>query len=195
MYVYTDGSCTNNGKENAMAGIGIYFGKDDTRNVSKRVLGKQTNNTAELGAFLEVYEILKEYINSGRKLTVFSDSTYAIRCVGEYGKKCENKNWGVDIPNKELVKKTYDIFKDKSNVKFEYIKAHTGKSDEHSMGNDNADRLANEAIGLVSCPYTKIYLNVPYKYKEDAKKYGCKWDPKKKKWYTFKIVPELELYM
>ena len=62
------------------------------------------------------------------------------------------------------------------------------------MGNDNADRLANEAIGLTSCQYTKIYLNVPYKDKENAKKHGCKWDPKKKKWYTFKMVAELESY-
>lgn len=194
MYVYTDGSCANNGKENAIAGMGVYFGEEDPRNISKRVTGKQSNNTAELGAFLEVYEVLKDHIDSGKDLTIFSDSIYAIRCVGEYGKKCENKIWNVDIPNKELVKKTYDIFKDKSNVKFEYIKAHTGKSDEHSVGNDNADRLANEAIGLISCPYAKIYLNVPYKDKENAKKHGCKWDPKKKKWYTFKMVPELESY-
>lgn len=34
-YVYTDGSCRNNGNSNAIAGIGIYFGLDDPRNVSK----------------------------------------------------------------------------------------------------------------------------------------------------------------
>jgi hypothetical protein len=55
------------------------------------------------------------------------------------------------------------------------------------MGNEGADRLANEAIGLTSCPYEnkkqKYYLNVPYADKEKAKSLGSKWDPKKKKWY------------
>ncbi|NCX93501.1 MAG: hypothetical protein EBX40_02360, partial [Gammaproteobacteria bacterium] len=35
-YVYTDGSCSNNGKDSALAGIGIFFAIDDPRNVSKR---------------------------------------------------------------------------------------------------------------------------------------------------------------
>lgn len=30
-YVYCDGSCIHNGKPNAKAGIGIYFGDNDTR--------------------------------------------------------------------------------------------------------------------------------------------------------------------
>ena len=49
-----------------------------------------------------------------------------------------------------------------------------------------ADKLANKAIGITSCPYnTKIYLNVPFNDKDDAKKLGAKWDYKKKKWYIF----------
>jgi hypothetical protein len=31
----------------------------------------------------------------------------------------------------------------------------------------------------------KIYLNVPYSDKEDAKELGARWDPSEKKWYTF----------
>ena len=33
--VYTDGACSNNGKPYARAGYGVYFGKDDPRNVSE----------------------------------------------------------------------------------------------------------------------------------------------------------------
>jgi hypothetical protein len=29
----------------------------------------------------------------------------------------------------------------------------------------------------------KIYLNIPYSDKEEAKEYKCKWDPDEKKWY------------
>ena len=67
-----------------------------------------------------------------------------------------------------------------------HIKAHTGKQDEHSLGNEMADKLANEAIGVNSCLYdNKIYLNVPYNEKNDAKKLGIKWDKNKKKWFIF----------
>lgn len=34
---------------------------------------------------------------------------------------------------------------------------------------------------------TRLYLNVPYKEKEEAKALGARWDPEKKKWYiTYK---------
>lgn len=30
----------------------------------------------------------------------------------------------------------------------------------------------------------KYYLNVPYKDKEEAKTFGCIWDPIRKQWYV-----------
>ena len=145
-YVYTDGACSNNGKQNALAGIGIFFGIDDIRNKSHKIKGKQTNNTAELSAIIETYNIIKEDIINGIKIAIVSDSKYAIRCVTSYGSKCYKKNWDVNIPNKELVKNAYEIYKNKLNIKFIYIKAHTNNKDIHSIGNYNADKLANIAI-------------------------------------------------
>lgn len=157
-YVYTDGACSNNGKDNALAGIGIFFGIDDTRNVSKKIEGKQTNNTAELTAIIETFSIIENDIINGKKIAIVSDSEYAIKCVSSYGEKCYKKDWNVDIPNKELVKTVYEMYKDKSHIKFIHIKAHTNKTDIHSFGNDNADKLANKAIGLDSCPYSKKHF-------------------------------------
>jgi ribonuclease HI len=143
-YVYTDGSCLHNGKKNATAGIGIFFGLDDPRNVSKTIEGKQTNNTAELTALLEVYSILKEDIQKGITIGIVSDSEYAIRCASSYGLKCESQGWP-DIPNLALVQRAYGLYRDKSNIRFIHIKAHTGKKDIHSIGNAYADKLAGEA--------------------------------------------------
>ncbi len=185
-YVYTDGACSNNGKSNALCGIGIFFAEGDSRNVSKKVEGKQTNNTAELTAIIETYKLIESDISSGKMVSIVSDSEYAIKCVTTYGDKCYKKLWNVDIPNKELVKKAYELYKDKSNVKFLHIMAHTGKNDIHSIGNENADKLANLAIGVdvtTLLVNSKILLNVPFARKEDAKQLGAKWDPMKKKWY------------
>ena len=162
-YVYTDGACSNNGKKNALAGIGIYFGVDDIRNVSKRIEGKQTNNAAELSAIIESYSIIENDILSGKNITIVTDSLYSIKCTSSYGEKCSAQGWDKNIPNKELVKTCYHLYKDKPNVRFIHIKAHTNNTDVHSIGNNGADLLANNSIGLERCPHSptkKIIKNV-----------------------------------
>lgn len=144
VYVYTDGACSNNGKRNALAGIGIFFGVGDSRNVSRRIEGKQTNNTAELTAILEAYPLIKADILQGKRMTIVSDSEYAIRCVTSYGDKCEKQGWP-EIPNLELVKAAYVLYKE-SPVQFIHIKAHTHCTDVHSRGNAYADKLATESL-------------------------------------------------
>lgn len=157
--MYTDGACSNNGRPNANAGYGIYFGENDTRNVSKAIIGKQTNNIAELTAIIETYSLIEADLVSGKTICIMSDSIYAIRCAGEYGEKCSSKNWGVGkkkpIPNVLLVKKAFELYKDSlsggmssgGQVVFKHVLAHTGKRDLHSIGNDWADKLATGAIG------------------------------------------------
>lgn len=143
-FVYTDGACSNNGRHNALAGIGIFFGVGDSRNVSRRIEGKQTNNTAELTAILEAYPLIKADILQGKRMTIVSDSEYAIRCVTSYGDKCEKQGWS-EIPNLELVKAAYTLYKD-SPVQFIHIKAHTHCTDVHSLGNAYADKLATDSL-------------------------------------------------
>ena len=190
-YVYTDGACVNNGKKNAKAGYGIYFGENDKRNVSKRVDGKQTNNVAELTAIIETYKIIEKDIAS-KRIVIFTDSKYALKCIQLYGKKQDLNGWKEDIPNKDLVKKIYTLYKEKKNVEFRHIKAHTGKKDIHSIGNENADRLATESICIDEkekekrIKKEKIYLNVKYEDKETIKGMCGKWDRNKKKWYVYK---------
>lgn len=188
--VYTDGACTNNGKPDARAGFGIWFGDGDNRNTSESFTGPQTNNRAELLAIIKALTILREEIEKGRPVMIYSDSSYSIRCCTTYGEKMSKKGWmqkGKDIPNRELVEVAYNFVKKYKNIQFKHIRAHTGLEDEHSIGNEHADRLANLAIGVESCPYqrikNKIYLNVPYEEKDEAKQMGAKWDKSKKRWY------------
>jgi ribonuclease HI len=189
--VFTDGACSNNGKGNAKAGLGVYFTENDPRNASKRIIGRQTNNVAELSAIIEVFTILSEEIELGEEIIIYSDSKIAMGWCTTTGQKYERGDWkksSGEIPNVDLIKIGYGLCKANSNIKLAHIRAHTGLTDELSLGNEGADRLANEAIGCKSCPYDKkqkqkYYLKIPYSEKEIGKKYGTKWDPKKKKWY------------
>lgn len=210
--VYTDGGCINNGKANALAGVGVFFGNGDTRNISRRFKGKQSNNTAEINAMIDVSIILKKEIEDKREVHIYYDSDYAMKACTSYGRKLASNGWTDKKPNMELVKKAYIAFKDKTNIKFKHIKAHTGKQDRHSLGNEGADMLATLAIrgekssnnsshtlSLNSSTKSSlkknnifekkklisecIYLNVPYSNKDEVKKMGAMWNPKKKKWY------------
>ena len=188
--IYTDGACSNNGKPDARAGFGIWFGDGDERNTSESFTGPQTNNRAELLGIIKALTILRDEIEQGQPINIYSDSSYSIRCCTTYGEKMLKKGWknkGKDIPNVEIVKVAYNFCKKHNNIKFKHISAHTGLQDEHSIGNEHADRLANLSIGVTSCPYqrikNKIYLNVPFDEKDEAKKLGAKWDKSKKRWY------------
>jgi ribonuclease HI len=49
LVIYTDGSSLSNGKVGSQAGVGVFFGVDDPRNVSERLNSEpQTNQRAEL---------------------------------------------------------------------------------------------------------------------------------------------------
>lgn len=191
-YVYTDGSCHHNGKNNATAGIGIYFGENDPRNVSREIDGKKTNNVAELTAIIEAFRIIKDDTDDGKHITICTDSEYAIKCATTYGKSCAESNWSKEIPNKELVQILYNLYSNQDQVNLFHIRAHTNKEDCHSIGNAQADRLANESIGVETTikvskekTHNKIYLKVPYKDKEIIKVFDGKWDKQKKMWYIY----------
>ena len=85
-------------------------------------------------------------IINGKKITIVSDSEYAIKCLPSYGKKSFLDNWNKDIPNKELVRITYETYYKTHNVQFKHVKAHTQNKDIHSVGNFYADKLANDSL-------------------------------------------------
>jgi len=205
--VYIDGSCINNGKVNASAGYGVFFDYNDVRNESGVVKGKQTNNTGELTALIRALEILKKDIEDKKIINIYTDSEYVIKCSGSYGAKLAKNDWKTESdkvpPNLKLLQKIYELYSPhKKTIKIHYIKAHTDLPDKHSIGNSEADKLANMAVNgileedkiredshvsLVQVPvpvvYIKNYINISYNHKDSAKKLGAKWDINKKKWY------------
>ena len=78
MNVYTDGGCDSNGAKDAKAGIGVFFGENDQRNVSKRITGLQTNNRAELSAIIEALRIT---LNYEQDVLIHTDSEYSMKGI------------------------------------------------------------------------------------------------------------------
>jgi ribonuclease HI len=177
--IYTDGACSKNGYSDAKAGIGVFFGDNDERNVSEIVdsnVYKQTNNVAELLAFIRAIKIVKD---DGKKYKIYTDSEYVIKCATNFNKWLQKKDKS-EIKNFELVEELYQLV-EQNNIKYEHIKAHTGLTDEHSYGNEQADKLANNAIGVETIK--RIRLCVPFESKDKAKELGAKWDKENKHWF------------
>ncbi len=68
-----------------------------------------------------------------KEIVIHTDSMYSIQVLTN--KKTD-----------ERIKKGNKIIKEYPNIKLHHILAHRGKKDNHSIGNDKADKLANEAI-------------------------------------------------
>lgn len=189
--IYTDGACTNNGYVNAKAGYGIYFSPESkikpNYKVSLKVPSslKQSNNVAELLGIIHAIQILeKENFNS--KVDIYTDSKYCMLMASKTVFTEKTKNI-------ELVKLLSELIVKYSHlITLKYIRAHTNNDDQHSIGNKEADLLATNSIKEFqkknksdSVKPQRIYLNVSYQEKDDAKKLGAKWDRSKKKWYCY----------
>lgn len=149
-FVYTDGACSNNGKQGAKSGIGVYFGVNDPRNVSRQIPNteKQTNNVAELTAIIEALKLIRsDVIERNLIVGVVTDSEYVIKCVSSYGDKCDVKGWPNTIPNRDLVREAHGLCRELAlNVRVIYTKGHDDADDPHARGNKEADRLAVSSI-------------------------------------------------
>ncbi|KZV84450.1 ribonuclease H-like protein [Exidia glandulosa HHB12029] len=84
--IYTDGACSNNGKgaHLALAGVGVWYGHGDPRNISERCPGDQTNNRAELIAIIRALEEIppsETETEKSKPLLIKTDSKYSIQSV------------------------------------------------------------------------------------------------------------------
>lgn len=107
--IYTDGSSLHNGHADALGGVGVYFGPGDRRNISEPLAGnRQTNQRAELTAVLRALEVAPK----DRKITIVSDSKYAIDCVTDWFRNWQKNGWvnaaRKPVENKDLVQKILD---------------------------------------------------------------------------------------
>tara|TARA_Y100001958_G_C20985510_1_gene375024 strand:+ start:100 stop:672 length:573 start_codon:yes stop_codon:yes gene_type:complete len=144
--IYTDGACKNNGKKNAIAGIGVYC--ENVYNISERIEGRQTNQRAELYAILKALELTK--IDDYSTVYIYTDSLYSINCITKWVYGWINNGWldkkKKPVKNKDIIQPIHHIYKKYSNIRFIHIEAHTNKTDIHSLGNAKADELATNIL-------------------------------------------------
>lgn len=149
--IYTDGSYIKRGLD-IYCGYGIYFPNKEYKSISRKFTHEPiTNNRAELYAILKSI-ILANIINLSRiennqeeikVVNIYSDSEYSVKTFnvwlpGWKKKKKEYKNPDIIDEIDEHIR--IAPFK----VVLIHVRAHTGRTDIHSISNDIVDELAKK---------------------------------------------------
>ncbi|XP_054738621.1 ribonuclease H1 isoform X1 [Anastrepha obliqua] len=144
--VYTDGSCINNGRPDACAGLGVYFGENHSLNESRPVTGRVTNNVGEIQAAIHAIKTAKAF--GIEKLCVSTDSQFLINSITIWIKVWKQNDWclknGKPLKNTIDFKELYELLAGESiQVKWNYVKGH-----HCIIGNQMADKLAREGSDM-----------------------------------------------
>ncbi len=149
--IYTDCSLVKK-DGNIYCGYGIYFPNHEYKPISRKFTHEPiTNNRAELYAILKSI-VISNIINLERiknnqeqikVVNIYSDSEYSVKTFNEWlpkWKKSKKEYANPDIINEIENHIGITPFK----VILKHVRAHTGKTDIHSISNDIVDELAKK---------------------------------------------------
>lgn len=143
--VYTDGACKANGsKATDSAGVGVYWGHGDPRNVACLVQGTPTNNVAELEAVEKAVDTIRaDGSLATNKVVIVTDSKYTIDVLRTWYDGFVRRGWktaaGEPVANQDLIRRVHA--KLLPTIVFAHIRGHR----DH-VGNIAADALAVAAV-------------------------------------------------
>ncbi len=145
LQIYTDGACVGNGKRDAKAGFGVFFGLDDPRNIGAPLpstiidaKNKPTNNRAEMYAVIHALETVSQH----QAVVINTDSKYVKDGITKWIGAWKERKWattlGTSVLNVDLWKRLdAALCARTADTKWCYVPGHSGH-----FGNEFADRLA-----------------------------------------------------
>ena len=166
MRVFTDGSCTSNGKKDSKAGYAAWFPDHPTWSSAQKTPEDQpqTNQRAELAAINLAVKILDDKGEIDCDLVIYSDSDYSINCLSTWLAGWMNRGWktaaGKDVLHQDLIKDTTARLSKFKSHRFVHVKAHTGGLDELSRQNAVVDKMATDVVnGIAATPEIPVVVD------------------------------------
>ena len=153
--IATDGACRNNGRADAVAGCGIYWGRNDIHNRSFQLDDgvRPTSQRAELSAAIYALRKFRNiFANGGYKyygrideVVIKTDSAYLVKGMTEWIVKWRNNGYlnarGLPVSNEDLIVELDDLCDEIDDLGVQACFWQVPHS-----SNMDADELAREAI-------------------------------------------------
>lgn len=148
--VFTDGSCSGNGKSDSSGGVGVLFPNEDFNNVSEEfTLAPVTNQRTELYAIIRALEIITKSKKKYKNIILYTDSLYSLKCCTVWLPQWTQNGWkrsgGGDVKNKDLLMqlaKLLDKCSDRLTLK--HVRSHLKDESFETVNNNRVDVLARE---------------------------------------------------
>ena len=131
--VYTDGACKGNPGSGGWAYVCLFNGKPHM--IASGHKDDTTNNCMELTAIYKALNYIKKYNGvyhfNIEYFFICSDSAYCINAINQnWIENWKRNGWktnkNIEIKNKDIWEKVYNLLKEFGNVKFVKVKAHNG---------------------------------------------------------------------
>ena len=151
--IYTDGSCSKNGKKGAQASGAFYIPEHKSISNAQRIPEgqPQTNQRGELMGISEAVkacEIAFPLLDT--ELKIYTDSMYSKNCLTDWLSSWIRNNWktsqGGDVIHRDLIEDTSKRLSRFKSFNITHVKAHTNGTDEHSRNNHIVDRMASKVL-------------------------------------------------
>ena len=159
-YIFTDGSCIKNGKNDARGKFSFAVfdeNKELVTKYSKEGKSNITNQVMELQAIYYAFKYVLQNIKPEESVCLFSDSDYSLKCITTWYKSWINNGWKTktngDVKHKDIIS---DIIKTKDKINDRkiiletcHVNSHTSEPNDRKsfeyfihQGNKYADKLA-----------------------------------------------------
>ncbi|ABD45876.1 ribonuclease HI [Neorickettsia sennetsu] len=143
--IYTDGACLGNPGPGGWAAVIIQRGTNE-----KIISGREADSTNNKMELLAVIKALESFEQKGKRVTVYTDSTYVYKGITAWIESWMKNKWrnssGGAVKNKEMWVRLHGIAAAHT-VRWLWVKAHNG---DHY--NEIVDRVARkEAASFTNC--------------------------------------------
>jgi ribonuclease HI len=139
--IYTDGACRGNPGPGGWAALLITGEREKEINGAEALT---TNNRMELTAVIRALEALKRPVEA----CIYTDSEYVRRGITEWVHNWKQRGWRTadkkPVKNQDLWERLDELTAGHK-LDWRWVKGHSGVP-----GNERVDRLANEAIDVLS---------------------------------------------
>jgi ribonuclease HI len=123
-----------------MGGIGLYFPNGEYPNLSV--------------SYPKILIVPPNSYRCANLCTIYTDSEYTINALTRYCDIWIKNGWrktnGKSVKNIDLLKPMHYMYNTNANVNFQFVRAHTGLLDKHSLNNNIADAFARKGAATQS---------------------------------------------